>query len=298
MHPERRLGVGGRPAVLEAAALVDGDVDQHAPRPHPADQLVADHGRGLGPGHQHRADHQVGVQHRSLHLERVGGDGLQVALVDPVGLAELVDVAVQQQHLGLHAEGDRGRVHPGDPGPDDHDLGRVDAGDAAHQGAAAAALGHQVVRADLRREPPRDLAHRGEQRQRAAGQLHRLVRDGGDLPVEQGLGALRAGGQVQVGEQDLAGLHPLVLDRDGFLDLEDHLGLAPHLVVVVGDLGPRGDELVVGDRGAGARSGLDDHLVAMSGELVHAGRGDRHPVLVVLDLAGDAHLHEADHTRR
>ncbi|GAB3171580.1 hypothetical protein GCM10027162_12860 [Streptomyces incanus] len=39
---------------------------------------------------------------------------------------------------------------------------------------------------------------------------------------------------------------------------------------------------------------LDDDLVAVAHQLVHAGRGDGHPELVVLDLAGDADLH-VDH---
>ena len=34
-----------------------------------------------------------------------------------------------------------------------------------------------------------------------------------------------------------------------------------------------------------------DHLVAVAGQLVHAGRGDGHPVLVVLDLPRDADHH-------
>jgi hypothetical protein len=103
---------------------------------------------------------------------------------------------------------------------------------------------------------------------------------------------------VQVGEQDLARPHPAVLDGDRLLDLQDHLGLAPDLVVVIGDLGPGGDELLVSDRGPQAGARLDDHLVPVPGELVHPGRRDRHPVLVVLDLAGNSHLHEADHTGR
>lgn len=39
---------------------------------------------------------------------------------------------------------------------------------------------------------------------------------------------------------------------------------------------------------------LDEDLVAVTDELMHSGRGDRHPELVVLDFAGDADLH-VDH---
>jgi hypothetical protein len=52
--------------------------------------------------------------------------GLHVPLVDPVGRASLSKSAVEHEHLGLHAEGDRGGVHAGDARADDDDLGRVD----------------------------------------------------------------------------------------------------------------------------------------------------------------------------
>ena len=55
-----------------------------------------------------------------------------------------------------------------------------------------------------------------------------------------------------------------------------------------------GDVLVVRDRGADTGVLLDDDLVAVAHQLVHAGGGDGHPELVVLDLAGDADLH-VDH---
>ena len=245
----------------------------------------------MAPGHQHRADHQIGIEHRPLDLVRVGRDGLQVSLIDPVRVPQLVDVPVQQQDLGLHAERDGRGVHPGHARADHHDLRRVDPGHAAHQGAAATALPHQVVGADLRRQPTGDLAHRGEQRQRAVGQLHGLVRDPGHLAVDQRPGAVPAGGEMQVGEQRLALAHPLVLDGDRLLDLQDQLRVAPHLIMVGNDRRTGRAELVVGDRGPGAGAGLDEHLVPVAGELIDTGGGDRDPVLVVLDLGRHADLH-------
>ena len=245
----------------------------------------------FAPGDQHRADDQVGVEHRPLDLVGVRRDGLAVALVDRVHLAQPGDVAVEQQHLGLHAERDRGGVLAGDAGADDDDLRRVHAGDAAHQHAAAAALAHQVVRADLRREPAGDLGHRREQRQRAVGQLHGLVGDAGRAGGEQRVGAGLVGGQVQVGEQHLVLAHAVVLLGDRLLDLEHQVAGGPHVVGGVEDLRAGGDVVLVRDRRADAGVALDEHLVAVADQLVHAGRGDRHPVLVVLDLAGDADLH-------
>ncbi len=85
----------------------------------------------------------------------------------------------------------------------------------------------------------------------------------------------------------------MVLLGDRLLDLEQQLGLGPDLVGGVEDLGARGEELLVGDRRAQARTTLDDDVVPAAGELVDAGRRHRDAVLVVLDLTGypDAHGH-------
>ena len=63
------------------------------------------------------------------------------------------------------------------PAPSTTTRAGPDAGDAAEQHAAPAVLALEEVRADLGRHAPRDLAHRREQRQRAVGRLHGLVRD-------------------------------------------------------------------------------------------------------------------------
>jgi hypothetical protein len=86
----------------------------------------------------------------------------------------------------------------------------------------------------------------------------------------------------------------VVLLGDGLLDLQQQVGGGPHLVGGVQDLSARGHVLGVRDRGADTGVVLDDDLVAVAHQLVHAGGGDGHPELVVLDLAGDADLH-VDH---
>ena len=111
------------------------------------------------------------------------------------------------------------------------------------------------------------------------------------LRVEQLLGERLVGGEVQVGEERLALAHPVVLLGDRLLDLEHHVGGAPHVVGGVEDLGAGRDVLVVVDLRADAGALLDDDLVAVRDELVHADRGDGHAVLVVLDFLGDADLH-------
>ncbi len=211
--------------------------------------------------------------------------------VDRVDLAEPGDVPVEDGDVRAHADRDLRGVLAGDAAADDDDIARAGAGDAAEQRAVTAALAHQVVGADLRGEAAGDLGHRGEQRQAAVGQLHRLVGDAGDLVAEEGVGAGLVGGQVQVGEQRQAGAHAVVLLRDRLLDLEHHVGDAPHFVRVWDDGGAGGDVGVVGKLRADARVLLKEDLVAVVHQLAHARGRDGDAVLVVLDLAGDAYLH-------
>ncbi len=168
----------------------------------------------------------------------------------------------------------RGGVVAGHAAADDDDLGRGDAGHAAHQDAAAAVAAHQVIGADLGRQSAGDLAHRGQQRQRAVGGLHGLVGDRRGARRQQRVGARLGRRQVQVGEQRLALAQPRVLGLDRLLDLEQQVGLGPHLVGGVDHLGAGGLEVGVGDRRTVAGAGLDDHLVAAVGQLGDAGRGD------------------------
>ena len=98
--------------------------------------------------------------------------------------------------------------------------------------------------------------------------------------------------QVQVGEERLALAHPAVLGLDGLLDLEQQIGLGPHLVGGVDDLRAGGLEVAVGDRRAVACAGLDEHVVTAAGQLGDTGRGDGDPVLVVLDLGRDSDAHD------
>jgi hypothetical protein len=81
------------------------------------------------------------------------------------------------------------------------------------------------------------------------------------------------------------------LGLDRFLDLQDHLGLAPRSGGVGNDPGPGGDELLVGDGGARARAGLDVDLVSRDRELADPRGRDGHAVLVVLDLLRHADAH-------
>ena len=96
---------------------------------------------------------------------------------------------------------------------------------------------------------------------------------------------------MQIGEQHLAFAHPAVLRLDGLLDLQQEIGLLPHLVGGLDDLGAGGDEVGVVQRRTFAGTCLNEYLVAVAYQFAGARRGDGDPVLVVLDLSRDADAH-------
>jgi len=82
----------------------------------------------------------------------------------------------------------------------------------------------------------------------------------------------------------------LLLDR--LLDLEQQVGVGPDVVGLGDDLRPGGHVVGVRDRGALACGVLDQDRVPGADQLRHPGRGERDPVLTVLDLSGDPDAHD------
>ena len=215
--------VGGLVRGLDAAALIDGHVDDHRPGLHRAHHVLAhDDGRPTA-GHQHGADDQVGLGDRALDGTLVGGQRHDPSLVDLVDPAQPVEVLVEQQHLGLHAGRDPRRVPTDVAGAEDHHPRRAHAGGTAHQHPAAAVVALQELGPHLRGQPSGDLGHGGQERQRAVGLLHRLVGDARRPGAEQRLGHVRVGREVEVGEQREVGPEQAELVALGLLDLDDHL---------------------------------------------------------------------------
>ena len=103
---------------------------------------------------------------------------------------------------------------------------------------------------------------------------------------------------MQIGEHRLALAHAAVLGLDRLLDLQQQIGLGPHLFGGVDHFGAGGLEIVVGDGRTVTRAGLDDHLVAATGQLGHAGRGDGNSELVVLDLGRDSDAHDRSFSKK
>ena len=290
----------GRPGGLEAAALVDRDVDQHGAVAHTTHQLITDQLRSLGPYDEDRTDDDVGVEADLLDGMSARRHRLQCATEVVVDLAQAFEVAVEDVDLGVHAHGEGGRRHAGHPGSEDHDLRAAHPGDPADQGAPAATGAHQMVRAHEGGHAAGHLAHRGEQRKGIVGKSHRLIGDGCVAAGDQGVGAGARGGEVQVGEEDLvlAKSEPRILLGDRFLDTEHEVGGGPDVVGVVDDRGTGGHEVGVGNRRADTGPPFDQDGVTCGGQFTYTGRGDRHPVLVVLHFFGNTDNHWIDLTAR
>ena len=165
VHVERRVCVRRGPRILEAATLIDGDVDEHAAGLHPRDEVIAHEFGGLGTRHEDSPDHEIGVEAGFLDLVGVGGNGLHVALVDGVHLSQPGDVLVEEEHLGLHAERNGSGVRARDAGADDHDLRGIDPGDSTHEHPAAPVGSLQCVGTHLRRHATGDFRHRCKERE-------------------------------------------------------------------------------------------------------------------------------------
>jgi hypothetical protein len=89
-----------------------------------------------------------------------------------------------------------------------------------------------------------------------------LISDGGYPRLHDGAGQGLVGGEVEVGEDDLAGTEQRPLGRQRLLDLDDEVGALPDGGRVGNDVGPMRGVLLVGDAAALAGPRLDQHLVA------------------------------------
>jgi hypothetical protein len=285
------IGVGGRSRGLEAAALVDRYVHEHGALLHQPELVPLHDVRRTRPVDQHRADHEVRARQHLLHGERRRVDGRGAAAERHVELAEPVDVAVEDEHVRLHADRDEGRVLADHAAADDHHRGRRDAGHAAEQHAAAAERALEEERAGLRGDLPGHLAHRGEQREPPVLVDDGLIGDAGGARLHEALRELRVRREMQVGEQQVVGAEQLHLPRLWLLDAQDQLSLLEHRLRVGQDARALCHVLVVRDRAPDPRLGLDEHLVPVLDELPHARRREGHAVLVRLDLRRNPDLH-------
>jgi hypothetical protein len=286
------VGVRRRTGDLEAAALIDRDVHEHAARPHPLHHLAGDEPGRVGAGHEDRADDEVRARDRIRDRLVRGGQRPHGGTVAVVERPERIHRAVEGGDRRVHADGVAGRTRSRDACPEDDDLGRGRADDAAHEHSRTTGGGREQVRADDGRHPPRDLGHRREQGQSPGRVLDRLVGDRRRARLEQALGERAVGGEVQVGEQDLPGAQVVVLLGPGLLDLHDQVR-GPRLGGGVDD--PRaGDRVVVVmDPGGEPGPGLDEDLTPGRDELGHPRCSQADPTLVVEHLRRYSDAHDA-----
>ena len=181
------------------------------------------------------------------------GERRETSLVDGVEGGEPGEVAVDGNHLGVHADGDGSGVRPGDTGTDHDDPARPHPRDAAQQHAPATRGALEMLRPGDRRHPACDLAHRREERERAVGEADRLIGDRRRTSVENRLGAVAGRGEVEVGEKDEPFAQTVEFLRDGLFHLADEFGLSPELIRVGDD--PGTDPQVVGVREGGPLAG-------------------------------------------
>ncbi len=121
--------------------------------------------------------------------------------------------------------------------------------------------------------------------------LDGLVRDRDGAGLAQPPRQLGRRREMQVREEQLPLAQQAHLGVLRLLDLQDHVRLGEDRFGVRGDPRALGLVLGIGDHAAVARARLDDHLVAMLGQLAGADRCERDPVLVRLDLRRYADLH-------
>ncbi len=154
------IGMGGRMAGFETAALINRDIDQHGAFLHGLEHVGADQlGRG-GSGDQHGADDEVRVRHAFSEIGTVGKAGLGPCLEIDAEPLQHFGAAVEYGHVRAEARRHLRRVEADDPAADDADLGREHAGHAAEQHAPPAIRLFQRRRARLNRHAPGYLTHR------------------------------------------------------------------------------------------------------------------------------------------
>src|SRR3989454_9767581 len=141
---------------------------------------------------------------------------------------------IENSHLGPQSYRHLCRMRPDDTGAEDHHLAWSHAGHPAQQDAAASLRPLQVVRSNLHRQPPGDLAHRPEDREASVRAFHGFVSDGEHPPIQQGFGQGPVGREMEIGEEGLAFPEDRILRGKRLLDLEDRKSTrlnSSHLVI-------------------------------------------------------------------
>ena len=181
---------------------------------------------------------------------------------------------------------------PETPAAQDDDTPGQHPGHAPEQHPAAAAVLAEKVTADQDGHAPRDLAHRLQQRQPVID-LDGFIGQCRDSRAHERFRQLTAGGQVQVGEEELARAQEGVFGWQRLFDLHHQLCFFEHGRVVIHQ--PGAGLLVIGVQisGPSARAALDHDLMPAPDELVGRGRQQGDPELLRFDFFGNPDNHSA-----
>jgi hypothetical protein len=125
------------------------------------------------------------VRDRLLDLEARRHEQADASGEDLVEVPHPVDRPLEDRDAGAEAEGNDRRVVADDPTSENDDVAGLDTRRPREKYAPPPERLLEEVRGGLRREPARNLAHRGEQRQEAVVRLDRLVCDSRDATVRQ-----------------------------------------------------------------------------------------------------------------
>jgi hypothetical protein len=147
--------------------------------------------------------------------------------------------------------------------------------------------------AGLDRQPSGDFRHGGQQGQAAAVVGDGLIGNRRHARLDQTLGLVRIGSEVQIGVEKLAfaQLHPFARLR--LLDLDHHVGLGEHLLGGLGDARAGCLVGVVVGADSGARAALHQHVMAVGDVFAYRARGQADAIFMVLDFRRAAHKHNS-----
>jgi len=119
-----------------------------------------------------------------------------------------------------------------------------------------------------------------------------LVGNRDDARIDEGTGLLKVGREMKIGEQDLARPHKRILGRLRLFHFDDHLGPRPDLSGAIDDFRARAPIIVIAKTNRQRHVGFDDHRVSVVRDFTNAGRRHTDPMLLALDLFGNANQHD------
>ena len=281
--------VSGGSAGLGAAALVDGDVHEHAAGLHLLEHVTSDEFGCGGSGDEDGADDEI---HPGQLLGDVGLGGVEGvgALHGDIEEAHSLEVHFENGDIGTDSGGDPGCVDAGAATSDDHDATRGDTGDSAEECATAAAMFGEMVGTDDGGHTTGDFAHRLKEGETLV-HLKCFIGEGRAAGSHERFGEGFGGGEVEVGEENVFRSESGNFLRLGFLHFDDELGLSEDSFGTWKNFGSCSFVEGIGIACSVAGAGLHDDLVSTSNQF-GGGRGDDTDAMFLnLDFLGDSDDH-------